>query len=88
MARYELLIKRAVAKDLRVIPNKDVKRILDKIHALPENPLPPGVEKLAGQDKYRLRQGNYRILYTVDNHQVTITVIKVAHRREVYRQHH
>lgn len=85
MARYELLYKPSVAKDLRGIPKNDVRRILSKTEALRENPYPAGSEKLSGQDRYRLRQGDYRILYTVDDLRVLVEVVKVGHRREVYR---
>lgn len=85
MANYKLVIKDSVAKDLRPIPNKDVRRILDRIEELAENPRPPGVEQLTGDIKYRIRQGNYRILYTIEDEVVTVTVVKVGHRRDVYR---
>ena len=85
MANYKLVIKDSVAKDLRPIPNKDVRRILDRIEELAENPRPPGAEQLTGDIKYRIRQGNYRILYTIEDEIVTVTVVKVGHRRDVYR---
>jgi mRNA interferase RelE/StbE len=74
-----------VAKDLRPIPNQDVRRILDRIDQLAENPRPPGAERLTGDEKYRIRQGRYRILYTIADEIVTVTVVRVGHRRDVYR---
>ncbi|MGK2940662.1 MAG: type II toxin-antitoxin system RelE family toxin [Immundisolibacter sp.] len=85
MARYELRFKPSVAKDLRGIPSVDVRRILARIETLREDPRPPGSEKLSAQERYRLRQGNYRILYNVLDGEVIVEIVKVGHRREVYR---
>jgi len=86
MARYELRFKPSVAKDLRDIPQADVRRILARIDTLRDDPRPPGSEKLSAQERYRLRQGNYRILYTVADAEVTVEIVKVGHRREIYRE--
>jgi mRNA interferase RelE/StbE len=86
MARYELRIKPSVAKDLRGVPRADVQRILARIEALRDDPRPPGSEKLSGQDRYRVRQGQYRILYTVADAELIVEVVKVGHRRDVYRE--
>lgn len=85
MANYKLVFKESVAKDLRPIPNKDVRRILKKIDQLAYDPRPPGSEKLTGAEKHRIQQGNYRILYTIEDDIVTVTVVKVGHRRGVYQ---
>ena len=85
MASFEIIFKQSVAKDLRQIPKKDVARILKRIEALREEPRPPGVEKLSGQEKYRIRQGVYRILYEVKNNELIVVVVKIGHRRDVYR---
>lgn len=85
MARFELRLKPSVAKDLRGIPQEDVRRILARIETLRENPRPPGSEKLSGQERYCVRQGNYRILYTVADAEVVVEIVKIGHRREVYR---
>ncbi len=84
MASYKVVFKKSVAKDLRQIPNHDIHRILKRIDSLKENPRPSGAEKLSGDEKYRLRQGNYRILYWIEDEIITITVVKVGHRRDVY----
>jgi mRNA interferase RelE/StbE len=84
MANYKIVFKRSVAKDLRPIPNQDVKRILKRIDELAHDPRPPGSEKLTGAEKYRVRQGNYRILYTIEDQIITVTIVKVGHRRDVY----
>jgi mRNA interferase RelE/StbE len=86
MARYELRFKASVAKDLRGIPKADVRRILTRIEALRDDPRAPGCEKLAGNEElYRVRQGTYRIVYGIHDEQVVVEVIRVGHRREVYR---
>jgi mRNA interferase RelE/StbE len=86
MARYELRFKPSVAKDLRGIPKTDVRRVLTRIEALRDDPRAPGCEKLAGGDElYRVRQGTYRIVYAIHDGQVVVEVIRVGHRREVYR---
>lgn len=85
MASFEVRFKKSVAKDLRGIPNKDVKRILDRIKALSAEPRPPGSEKLSAQERYRVRQGVYRIIYEIKNNELIVIVVKVAHRSEVYK---
>jgi mRNA interferase RelE/StbE len=86
MASYKLVVKKSVAKDLRDIPNHDVLRILECLQSLQDNPRPAGCEKLSGQERYRLRQGVYRIIYEIADHQLIVTVVKVAHRSHVYRK--
>lgn len=85
MARYKLVLKASVSKDLRPIPKKEVARILQRIKALQEDPRPVGSEKLSGQERYRVRQGAYRIIYEVTDEHLVITVVKVGHRRHAYR---
>jgi len=84
MANYRLVVKKSVAKDLRHIPNKDVERILQRINLLCENPRSEGCIKLSGQERYRVRQGVYRIIYEIQDDELVILRIKVAHRGEVY----
>lgn len=85
MANYSLSFKKSVAKDLRSIPNKDVERILRCTQTLCDNPRAEGCIKLSGQERYRVRQGIYRIIYEIHDEKLVITVIKVAHRSEVYK---
>ena len=85
MALYRVIVKQSVAKDLKKIPKKDVKRILASIRMLAENPHPPQAKKLSGQERYRLRQGNYRILYAIEDDRLIVCVVKVGDRRDVYR---
>ena len=86
MARYKQLFKASVAKDLRQIPKQDVATILRRIEALTHDSRPNGCEKLSGQERYRVRQGNYRIVYEIIDEQLIVTVVKIGHRREVYKR--
>ena len=85
MASYKLLIKSSAAGELEAMPRKDRNRIIAKIEGLAANPHPRGSEKLSGEEKYRLRQGDYRVLYSIQDASMTVTIVKIAHRREVYR---
>ena len=86
MASYSLAFKKSVAKDLCNIPNQDVKRILKRIGSLCENPRAEGCIKLSGQDRYRIRQGVYRIVYEIQDNALIVLVVKVAHRSAVYNK--
>lgn len=86
MANYSLVFKKSVAKDLRKIPNNDVKRVLKSIELLCENPRADGCIKLSGQELYRIRQGAYRIVYQIQDTELIIQVIKIAHRSVVYKK--
>lgn len=85
MARYKLEFKASVATDLRPIPKADVARTLSCVEGLREDPRPPVSEKLSGRERYRIRQGIYRIIYEVVDDHLIVTVVKVGHRRYVYR---
>ena len=85
MGRFRLVFKQSVAKDLRDLPKKDVGRILACFEALAEDPRAPGCERLSGQERYRVRRGAYRIVYEIEDDVLVIVVVKVGHRREVYR---
>jgi len=85
MGRYRLLFRKSVAKDLRGIPKKDVARILRRFNALTDEPRRPGSEKLSGQEKYRVCQGAYRIIYEIRDDVLEVLVVRVGHRRDVYR---
>lgn len=85
MASYSVRIKRSAAKELEAVPPKDRKRIVRRIEGLATDPRPPGCEKLSGEEKYRLRQGNYRILYEIIDQELIVTVVKIGNRRDVYR---
>jgi mRNA interferase RelE/StbE len=85
MAKYSLAFKKSVVKDLRNIPNNDVKCILKSIELLCENPRADGCIKLSGQERYRVRQGVYRIVYEIQDTKLIILVVKIAHRSVVYK---
>lgn len=85
MAGYELFFKESVWKELKKIPNVDLKKILSRIEELGINPRPTGCEKLTGHELYRIRQGIYRIVYSIQDNELTVWVIKVGHRKDVYR---
>jgi len=85
MAAYKIFFKRSVEKDFESIPQKNLQRILDRIKMLAEDPRPTGCEKLTGQERYRVRQGRYRIIYSIQDNELTVWVVKVSHRKDVYR---
>ena len=85
MAAYKLFFKKSVQKDFDSIPKKNLKRILSRIESLSEDPRPKGCEKLTGQERYRLRQGRYRIVYSIQDDELTVWVVKVGHRKHIYR---
>ncbi len=85
MASYSLVIRRSAGKEIEALPPKDRRRVVTKIQALAANPRPVGCEKLSGEEKYRLRQGDSRILYEIVDRKLVVTVVKVGNRRDVYR---
>ena len=85
MEKYRITFKKSVAKDLRVIPKNDIKKILSKIDTLTVNPRGEGCIKLSGQENYRVRQGLYRIVYEIKDDVLVVNVVKVAHRSQVYK---
>ncbi len=85
MAAYKVYFKASVEKDFTAIPKKDLKKILRRIEELAGNPRPSGCEKLTGQERYRLRQGRYRIVYSIRDDELTVWVVKVGHRKDIYR---
>ena len=86
MGRYSLFIKPSAAKEIEAVPKVDRLRIIQRIQGLSTDPWPPGHEKLSGDEKYRVRQGNYRFLYCINGNELIVTVVRVAHRREAYRK--
>ncbi len=85
MAKYSIVFRKSVAKDLKAIPRKDQVRILQRISQLAEDPRPPNCKRLSGQQRYRSRQGIYRVLYEIEDNQLIVTVVKVGNRRDVYK---
>jgi mRNA interferase RelE/StbE len=87
VALYKLQIKTSAGKELTAVGSKaDRERIVARIQGLADNPRPHGSEKLAGyDDRYRVRQGDYRVVYLIDDHTSTVTIYRIGHRREIYR---
>lgn len=86
MARFELRFRRSVSKDLRAIPGRDIKKILKRIDTLAEDPRGEGCVRLTGKAYYRVRAGNYRVVYEIKEQELVVLVIRVGHRSSVYRQ--
>lgn len=83
---YSIIIKRSAEKELKALPSGDLKRIILRIRDLAQQPRPSACEKLSGEsERYRIRQGDYRIVYGIDDDAHRVEVVKIGHRREVYR---
>lgn len=85
METYKVLLKKSAAKELEKVPEKDRKKVIKNIRDLSLDPRPQGVKKLSGQEKYRIRQGNYRILYQIVDEELIIYVVGVGHRKDIFR---
>lgn len=85
MGSYSLEVKRSAAKEIADLPKADCQRVVAKIQLLASDPRPQGPEKLSGAEKYRIRQGNYRILYEIDDSAKSVIIVRVGNRKEVYR---
>ena len=85
MVSYRVLVRTSAERELRAIPKHDLRKVVRKIRELAADPTPPGCIKLEGEARYRLRQGDWRILYEIDHGAKTIAIVKIGHRREVYR---
>ncbi len=85
MAKYSVFIKRSAQKELEALPKGYLLPITKIIASLAIEPRPHGSEKLTGDDKYRIRKGPFRIVYSIQDYELTIWVVKIAHRKKVYR---
>ena len=85
MARYKIVIKKSAVKELEKIPKEALRLVAKRIQSLADDPRPAGTKKLSQQGRYRLRQGNYRIVYSVHDEDLIVRIVKIGHRREVYR---
>ncbi len=85
MGKYNVLIKSSAVRALEKIPKKIAQQIVKRINSLAHDPRPHGSEKLSGEEKYRVRQGDYRIVYGIDDKRQIVEVVKLGHRREIYR---
>jgi len=85
VGRYKLFIKPSAVQEIEAIPSmRDRRRVVERLLKLAHNPRPPGCEKLSGQDKYRVRQGRYRIVHAIEDDNLLVSVVKVGHRKDVY----
>jgi mRNA interferase RelE/StbE len=85
VAKYRITVKKSAAKELQDIPKKYLRRIVKRIQLLAEDPRPAGSQKLSAREQYRLRQGDYRIVYSVDDKDWLVDIVKIGHRRDIYR---
>lgn len=85
MAKYKIFIKESVVKELANIPKKNLKQITSHIQSFSQDPRPHGSHKLSTQERYRIRQGNYRIIYSIQDEELSVHIYKIGHRREIYR---
>ena len=85
MESYNVLIRESAAKELGRLPKKDLRRIVERIRGLASDPRPHGCEKLSAQERYRIRQGDYRVVYSIDDDDRTVEVVKIGRRNEIYR---
>lgn len=85
MDGYRLLIKPSAVKELEAVPRRDRLRIVGRIENLRQDPRPRNCEKLSGEDKYRVRQGDYRVVNRIDDTAREVTIFKIGHRRQAYR---
>ena len=85
MAKYEISVKKPAIKELENIPKKELQKLVKKIQALSEEPRPQGSQKLSHKEQYRIRQGDYRAIYSIDDDNLNVFIIKVGHRKEIYR---
>lgn len=82
---YRIELKASAAREIEALPSPDRRRVVERIGALADDPRPVGCEKLTSQERYRVRQGDYRIVYSIEDEVLTVWVVKVGHRRDVYR---
>jgi len=85
MGKYKIFFKKSALKELENIPKSILQRILKKIQELPKNPKPIGSQKLSNYNLYRIRQGDYRIVYFIDNEKLEVQIFKIGHRKEIYK---
>ena len=85
MENYKIEIKKSAAKELSKLPKKELTKIVEKIQSLSDEPRPDGCKKLSGDEKYRIRIGNYRVLYSIEDDILIVYVVKVGHRKEIYK---
>jgi mRNA interferase RelE/StbE len=86
MAVYKIYFRRSVLKDIEKIQKRELQRIIKRIKTLAHDPRPQGCEKISGQERFRIRQGSYRIIYSVQDDELTVWIVKIGHRRDIYQK--
>ena len=86
MANYKIYFRKSAAKELGKIPNPEVQKVIQRIESLAIDPRPIGCGKLTGKEFYRIRKGNYRIIYSIQDDELTIWVVKIGHRKNIYKR--
>jgi mRNA interferase RelE/StbE len=86
VANYKIYFRKSAAKELGKIPNPEVQKVIQRIESLAIDPRPIGCEKLTGKEFYRIRKGNYRIIYSIQDDELTIWVVKIGHRKDIYNR--
>lgn len=86
MAKYKIYFRKSAAKELDKLPKTALQKVIKKIELLSTEPRPSGSEKLTGQEFYRIRQGDYRIIYSIQDNELTIWVVKIGHRKDIYKR--
>ena len=85
MESYKIGFRASAEKELRKLPTADLARLIERISALAGNPRPQGCQKLSAEEKYRIRQGDYRIVFSVDDREKAVLIVKIGHRKDIYR---
>ena len=82
---YKVELRRRVRQSLDRLPEKNHQAVITALKSLEQEPRPRGVEKIRGTELWRIRKGDYRVIYYIDDREQTITVVRIRHRRDVYR---
>ncbi len=85
MGSYSLRVKKSAEKELRALPKPDLKRVVRRIGALADDPRPRDCRKLSGEERYRIRQGDWRVVYGTDEERRLVEIVKIGHRKDIYR---
>jgi len=85
MAEYKITVRKSAVKELENIPGKELQKIIKRIQALAQNPRPFGSQKLSEREFFRVRQGDYRIVYSIRDKDFVVNIVKIGHKREIYR---
>ena len=86
MGKYKVFLRRSAADELGRIPKKDLVRLIERLQSFANEPRPQGCEKLSALDRYRVRQGDYRVVYAIDDREKTVDIVKIGHRGDVYKR--